>query len=86
MNINLITDGIIFGDKTLSEEGREEIVFEIMNIYDRIDNPKSNLTLMHLVPMNDKALVHSLISAYEFFAVKHFIECGRNPATCYKDI
>ena len=80
MDINLIVDEIIISDNTLSEEGREEIVIELIFIYSKMPQPVSGVGVMTFINLSDKELVLILVSAYEAFAIKHFLFCGVDPS------
>ena len=79
MDINLIFDEIILGNNTLSEEGREEIVVELIDIYSQMPQPVEGVGVMTFINLSDKELVLVLISAYDTYAIKYFLECGRKP-------
>lgn len=78
MNINLIFDEIILKNNTLSEGGREEIVYELIDIYSKMPQPVEGVGVMTFINLSDKNLVLTLISAYEAFAIKYFLFCGKN--------
>ena len=79
MDINLIFDQIILGNNTLSEEGREEIIYELIDIYSKMPQPIKGVGVVTFTNLLDKELILVLISAYEAFAIKHFLLCGKNP-------
>ena len=81
MDVDLIFDEIILGNNTLSEEGREEIVYELIDIYSQMPQPVEGVGVMTFINLTDKALVLTLISAYQSSAIKFFIECGKEPPT-----
>jgi hypothetical protein len=80
MDINLIFDEIIIGNNTLSEEGREEIVVELIDIYSKMPQPVKGVGVVTFINLSDKDLVLTMISAYEAFAIKHFLFCGVEPS------
>lgn len=80
MNIDLIIDEIILGDNTLSEEGKEEIIYELIDIHSRMPQPVEGVGIMTFVNLPDKDLVLTLVSAYQADAVRHFLKCGINPS------
>lgn len=80
MNIDLIFDKIILGNDTLSDEGREQIIFELIDIYSRMPQPVKGVGVMTFANLSDKDLVLTLISAYEADAIRYFLFCGKDPA------
>lgn len=79
MNIDKLFEQIIMGDNTLSEVGREQIVYELIDIYSKMPQPVSDVGVMTFTNLPDKELVLTLMSAYEAFAIKHFLICGKDP-------
>jgi hypothetical protein len=80
VNIDLIFDEIILGNNTLSKEGREEIIYELIDVYSRMPQPVKGVGVMTFARLNDKELVLTLISAYEADAIRHFLKSGVNPS------
>ncbi len=80
MEINNLFEQIILGDNTLSEEGREQIVYELIDIYSKMPQPVSGVGILTFINLPDKELVLTLISAYEAHAIKYFLFCGKDPA------
>ena len=80
MDINLIFDQIILGNNTLSKEGREEIIYELIDIYSKMPQPVKGVGVVTFTNLPDKELVLVLISAYEAFAIKYFLLCGIDPS------
>ena len=80
MDIDLIFDEIILGENTLSEDGREEIIYELIDIHSRMPQPVEGVGIMTFVNLSDKDLVLTLVSAYQADAVRHFLKRGINPS------
>ena len=80
MEINNLFEQIILGDNTLSEQGREQIVYELIDIYSQMPQPVEGVGVMTFINLSDKDLVITLVSAYEAHAIKYFIECGVDPS------
>lgn len=80
MDLDLIFNEIILGNNTLSEEGREEIVVELIDIYSKMPQPVEGVGVMTFINLSDKDLVLTMISAYKAFAIKHFVKCGKDPS------
>ena len=80
MDIDLIFDEIILNNNTLSDEGREEVIYELIDIYSRMPQPVKGVGVMTFINLTDKELVLTLISAYEADAIRHFLKCGVEPA------
>ena len=80
MNIDLLVNEIILGNNTLSDEGREEIVYELIDIYSRMPQPVKGVGVMTFINLSDKDLILTLISAYEADAIRFFLLCGREPS------
>lgn len=80
MNINRIVDEIIIGTNTLSEQGREEIIYELIDVYSRMPKPVEGVGVMTFANLPDKELVLTLISAYEADAVRYFLFHGKEPS------
>lgn len=76
MEINKLFEQIILGNNTLSEEGREQIVYELIDVYSRMPQPVEGVGVMTFINLSDKQLVLTLISAYEADAIRHFTLCG----------
>jgi hypothetical protein len=79
VNIDLIFDEIILNNNTLSETGREEIVYELIDIYSRMPQPVKGVGVMTFAKLTDKELVLTLISAYEADAIRHFLKNAVDP-------
>ena len=79
MDLDLIVDEIIISNNTLSEEGREEIIYELVNIYSQMPQPVKGVGVMTFSNLPDKELVLVMVSAYEAFAIKHFNLCSIDP-------
>lgn len=79
MDSNLLFDEIIIGNNTLSEEGRDNIVYELIDVYSKMPQPVKGVGINTFINLSDKALVLILISAYEAFAIKHFLFCSVDP-------
>lgn len=86
MDTNKYIDEILIKNNTLTDEGREIVIEEIIALQDSLKHVKEKKSIFELTRYTDKGLVLTLMAGHEFFAIKHFLECGRNPATCYKDI
>ena len=80
MDVDLIFDEVILGNNTLSEQGREEIVYDLIDIYSQMPQPVDGVGVMTFINLPDKQLVLTMISAYEAFAIKHFLLCGIEPS------
>lgn len=80
MDSDLLFDNIIIDNNTLSKEDREEIVYDLINIYQKMPHPVKDVGVNTFINLSDKALVLTLISAYEVFAIKHFLFCGIEPS------
>ena len=80
MDIDLLVDQIILGNNTLSNEGREKIVYELIDVYSRMPQPVKGVGVMTFINLTDKELVLTLISAYEADAIRFFLLCGREPS------
>ena len=80
MDINKLFDEIILGNNTLSEEGREQIIYELIDIYSKMPQPIEGVGIMTFINLPDKELVLTIISAYEAHAIKYFLFCGKDPS------
>jgi len=80
LDIDLLVDQIILGNNTLSNEGREKIVYELIDVYSRMPQPVKGVGVMTFINLTDKELVLTLISAYEADAIRFFLLCGREPS------
>lgn len=80
MNIDLIVNEIILRNNTLSDEERDEIIYELIDIYSRMPNPVKDVGVITFINLSDKELILTLISAYEADAIRHFLLCGREPS------
>jgi len=76
MDIDLIFKEIILRDNTLSDTGREDIIYELIDIYSRMPQPVKGVGVMTFAKLHDKELVLTLISAYEADAIRYFLKCG----------
>lgn len=76
MNTHLIEKEIIIKNNTLSEKGREDIICDILNVYDNMRDKRGELTLFDLAALDDKNLVFTYLAAMEYFTYKYFHECG----------
>lgn len=84
MDVDKYIDEILIKNNTLTEEGREGVIEDIMALKKLIKHTKETKpTKLH--KYTDKGLVMVLIAGHEFFAIKHFMECSRNPATYPKN-
>jgi hypothetical protein len=66
VNALLIEKEILIKNNTLSEKGREDIIYTILNVYDNIREKRGELTI----------LVLTALAAMEYFTIKFFHECG----------
>lgn len=77
MDIDLLFNKIILEKITLSERGREDIIYELIDVYSRMPQPVKGVGVMTFAKLNDKELVLTLISAYEADAVRYFLFHGK---------
>ncbi len=80
MDINNLFEQIILRNNTLSEQGREKIIFNLIDIYSRMPQPVKGVGVMTFAHLPDKELVLTLISAYEADAIRYFLTCGKDPS------
>ena len=80
MDVDLIFKEIIFKNNTLSEEGRDQIIYELIDIYSRMPQQVKGVGVMTFAGLHDKELVLTLISAYEADAIRYFLKCGVEPS------
>ena len=67
-------------DNTLSKKGREDIVYELIDVYSRMPQPVEGVGVMTFINLPDKELVLMLVSAYEADAIRYFLKCGVDPS------
>lgn len=79
MDIDLIVNKVILKNNNLSEEEREKIIYELINIYHQMPNPDENIGINTFIDLSDKKLVLTLVSAYEINAINYFSKCGIDP-------
>ena len=86
MEFRKIIDTILIKNKPLSDEGRELVIKEIMEHQKFLRKNRGSVSTIQLTRLTDKELAIMLDDAFNLFAFKFFVECGRNPTTTYKDI
>lgn len=79
MDTNFLVNEIILGNNTLSEEGREEIIYELIDIHSRMPQPVDGVGIITFVNLSDKDLVLTLVTAYEIDAIQYFFNVNKKP-------
>ena len=78
MNSDIYFNKIFLEDKTLTEEGRNIVVNDIISLQEHIKHTKKRITKEELENVNDVDLVLLLCIGHEYFAIRYFMECSRN--------